>query len=135
MVTKGAKVEIKEVIEMLMDPGKYKASGAQVPKGMLFIGPPGVGKTLFARSIANEIGIPFFVLDGSSLNALFMGMGALRLKTLFAKLRNFERSILFIDEIDSMATRRTADMGFGGIASMNMTLNALLTEMDGFLWQ
>ena len=127
-----AKVEIREVIEMLMDPSKYKASGAQVPKGMLFIGPPGVGKTLFARAIANEIGIPFFVLDGASLNALFIGIGAIRLKTLFAKLRQFERSILFIDEIDSMATRRTADQGFGGIASMNMTLNTLLTEMDGF---
>ncbi len=127
-----AKVEIKEVIEMLSDPAKYKVSGAQVPKGMLFIGPPGVGKTLFARSIANEIGIPFFVLEGSSISGLIMGLGVLKLKTLFAKLRKFERSIVFIDEIDSMAARRTGDKGFGGVADMTMTLNALLTEMDGF---
>ena len=101
-----AKIEIQEVIEMLTDPGKYKASGAQVPKGMLFIGPPGVGKTLFARAIANEIGIPFFVLEGSSISGLIMGLGVLKLKTLFTKLRKFERSIVFIDEIDSMAARR-----------------------------
>lgn len=127
-----AKVEIREVAEMLSDPAKYKDSGAQIPKGMLFIGPPGVGKTLFARAIANEIGVPFFVLEGSSVSGIIMGLGVLKLKTLFAKLRKFERSILFIDEIDSMASRRTGDRGFGGVSDMNMTLNALLTEMDGF---
>ncbi len=127
-----AKVEIREVAEMLSDPAKYKESGAQIPKGMLFIGPPGVGKTLFARAIANEIGVPFFVLEGSSVSGIIMGLGVFKLKTLFAKLRKFERSILFIDEIDSMAARRTGDRGFGGISDMNMTLNALLTEMDGF---
>ncbi len=127
-----AKTEIQEVVEMLTDPSKYNATGAQVPKGMLFIGPPGVGKTLFARAIANEIGIPFFVIEGSSISGLIMGLGVLKLKTLFTKLRQFERSIIFIDEIDSMAARRKADKGFGGVADMNMTLNTLLTEMDGF---
>ncbi len=127
-----AKIEIREVAEMLSDPTKYKESGAQIPKGMLFIGPPGVGKTLFARAIANEIGVPFFVLEGSSVSGIIMGLGVLKLKTLFAKLRKFDRSILFIDEIDSMAARRRGDRGFGGVSDMNMTLNALLTEMDGF---
>lgn len=127
-----AKTEIREVVQMLSNPEKYKDTGAQIPKGMLFIGPPGVGKTLFARAIANEIGVPFFVLEGSSVSGIIMGLGVLKLKTLFAKLRKFERSILFIDEIDSMAARRTGDKGFGGVSDMNMTLNALLTEMDGF---
>ncbi len=127
-----AKIEIREVAEMLSAPAKYKDTGAQIPKGMLFIGPPGVGKTLFARAIANEIGVPFFVLEGSSVSGIIMGLGVFKLKTLFAKLRKFERSILFIDEIDSMAARRTGDRGFGGVSDMNMTLNALLTEMDGF---
>jgi len=127
-----AKIEIREVAEMLSDPAKYKESGAQIPKGMLFIGPPGVGKTLFARAIANEIGVPFFVLEGSSVSGIIMGLGVFKLKSLFAKLRKFDRSILFIDEIDSMAARRTGDRGFGGVSDMNMTLNRLLTEMDGF---
>ncbi len=127
-----AKVEIREVIEMLSDPDKYKTSGAQIPKGMLFIGAPGVGKTLFARAIANEVGIPFYVLEGSSVSGIIMGLGVFKLKTLFAKLRRHERSILFIDEIDSMAARRRGDRGFGGQSDLNMTLNTLLTEMDGF---
>jgi ATP-dependent Zn protease len=127
-----AKMEIREVAEMLTSPDKYKSTGAQIPKGMLFIGPPGVGKTLFARAIANEIGVPFFVLEGSSVSGIIMGLGVFKLKSLFAKLRKFERSILFIDEIDSMGSRRRSDRGFGGQSDMNMTLNALLTEMDGF---
>ena len=127
-----AKIEIQEVVDMFSAPERYKATGAQVPKGMLFIGAPGVGKTLFARAIANEVGIPFFVVEGSGLSGLLLGLGVLKLKTLFAKLRKYDRSIVFIDEIDSMAARRRTDQGFGGVADMNMTLNALLTEMDGF---
>lgn len=127
-----AKQEIKEVIDMLAHPEHYIKSGAEVPKGMLFIGPPGVGKTLFARAIANEVGIPFYVLEASSVSGLFMGLGVLKLKTLFAQLKRHDRAILFIDEIDSMAARRQGDRGFGGQSDMNMTLNTLLTQMDGF---
>lgn len=127
-----AKQEIREVIDMLANSQHYVESGADVPKGVLFVGAPGVGKTLFARAIANEVGIPFYVVEGSGLSGLIMGLGVLKLKTLFAKLRKHERSILFIDEIDSMGVRRQTDKGFGGVSDMNMTLNALLTEMDGF---
>ncbi len=127
-----AKVEIREVIDMMANPKKYEASGADVPKGMLFIGPPGVGKTLFARSIANEVGVPFFVIEGSNISGIFFGLGVFKLKTIFAKLKRFEKAILFIDEIDSMGARRTSDRGFGAVSDMNMTLNTLLTEMDGF---
>ncbi len=127
-----AKLEIREVVDMLAHPEHYAASGAVVPKGMLFVGPPGVGKTLFARAIANEVGVPFYVIEGSGLSGLIMGLGVLKLKTLFKKLRKHEKSILFIDEIDSIGGRRQSDRGFGGVADMNMTLNTLLTEMDGF---
>lgn len=127
-----AKMEIREVIDMIANPQKYAASGADLPKGMLFVGPPGVGKTLFARAIANEVGMPFYVVEGGSISGLIMGLGVLKLKTLFRKLREHGKAILFIDEIDSMAMRRQSDRGFGGTADMNMTLNTLLTEMDGF---
>ena len=127
-----ARVEIREVIDMIAVPERYKASGADVPKGMLFVGPPGVGKTLFARAIANEVGVPFYVVEGSSLSGLIMGLGVLKMKTMFAKLRKHEKAILFIDEIDSIGNSRKQDAGFGGVADMNMTLNTLLTEMDGF---
>lgn len=127
-----AKLEIREVVDMLAYPERYAASGAVVPKGMLFVGPPGVGKTLFARAIANEVGVPFYVIEGSSLSGLIMGLGVLKLKTLFKKLRKHDKCILFIDEIDSIGARRQSDRGFGGVADMNMTLNTLLTQMDGF---
>ncbi|HEY9755770.1 MAG TPA: AAA family ATPase [Oculatellaceae cyanobacterium] len=127
-----AKQEIGEVIDMLQNPQPYIESGALMPKGMLFVGPPGVGKTLFARAIANEVGVPFYVLEGGSISGLFMGLGVLKLKTLFAKLKRHDKCILFIDEIDSIGTRRQMDQGFGGTTDMNMTLNTLLTHMDGF---
>jgi ATP-dependent metalloprotease FtsH len=127
-----AKVEIREVVDMLANPEHYRKSGAEVPKGMLFVGPPGVGKTLFARAIANEVGIPFYVVEGGNLSGLIFGLGVLKLKTLFAKLKRHDKVILFIDEIDSMGARRTSDRGFGAQSDMNMTLNTLLTQMDGF---
>ncbi len=127
-----AKQEIREVIDIIQKAKHYEDSGAQVPKGMLFVGPPGVGKTLFARAIANEAGVPFYVIDGGGVAGIFMGLGVLKLKTLFRKLKAHERAILFIDEIESMGSKRSQDQGFGGIADMNMTLNCLLTEMDGF---
>lgn len=127
-----AKQEIREVIDIIQKAKHYEDSGAQVPKGMLFVGPPGVGKTLFARAIANEAGVPFYVIDGGGVAGIFMGLGVLKLKTLFRKLKAHDRAILFIDEIESMGSKRSQDQGFGGVADMNMTLNCLLTEMDGF---
>ena len=127
-----AKVEIKEVIDILQNSSHYTESGADVPKGMLFIGPPGVGKTLFARAIANEVGVPFYVVEGSGLSGLIFGLGVLKLKMLFSKLRRHDQAILFIDEIESVGARRQADRGMGAQSDMNMTLNSLLTEMDGF---
>lgn len=127
-----AKMEIREVIDMISNPKKYEESGAELPKGMLFIGPPGVGKTLFARAIANEVGLPFYVVEGGSISGLIMGLGVIKIKTLFSKLRSHGKAILFIDEIDSIGVRRQLDGGFGGVADMNMTLNTILTEMDGF---
>lgn len=127
-----AKIEIQEVVDMMTNAKRYEESGAVVPKGMLFVGPPGTGKTLFARAIANEVGVPFYVLEGGNISGIFMGLGVLKLKTLFAKLRRHEKAILFIDEIDSIGQHRGQDRGFGGVSDMNMTLNTLLTEMDGF---
>jgi len=127
-----ARTEIREVIDILQNSQHYMESGADVPKGMLFVGPPGVGKTLFARAIANEVGVPFYVVDGASMSGLIFGLGTLKLKTLFRKLKSHERAILFIDEIESMGSRRQSDTGVGAQSDMNMTLNTLLTEMDGF---
>ncbi len=127
-----AKQEIREVVDILHNPQRYADSGALVPKGLLFIGPPGVGKTLFARAIANEVGVPFYVLEGGSVSGLIMGLGVVKLKMLFAKLAKHDKCILFIDEIDSLGSSRRSDQGFGGQTDMNMTLNTLLTHMDGF---
>lgn len=127
-----AKMEIREVIDMIANPSKYASAGADLPKGMLFVGPPGVGKTLFARAIANEVGLPFYVVEGGAISGLIMGLGVLKMKTLFKKLRSHGKAILFIDEIDSIGARRQQDRGMGGVADMNMTLNTILTEMDGF---
>jgi len=127
-----AKAEIKEVIDLLNNSQHYIESGADLPKGLLFVGSPGVGKTLFARAIANEVGIPFYVVEGGNISGLFFGLGVLKLKMLFSKLRRHDRAILFIDEIESMGSRRKEDQGFGAQSDMNMTLNTLLTEMDGF---
>lgn len=93
---------------------------------------PGVGKTLFARAIANEVGVPFYVVEGAGFSGLIYGLGVFKLKSLFNKLKKHDRAILFIDEIDSMGSRRVADKGFGGQSDSNMTLNTLLTQMDGF---
>ena len=127
-----ARQEIREVIDMLQNPAHYVESGTVVPKGLLFIGPPGVGKTLFARAIANECGVPFYVLEGGSVSGIIMGLGVIKLKMLFSRLAKHEKAILFIDEIDSLGSSCRSDKGFGGQSDMNMTLNTLLTQMDGF---
>lgn len=127
-----AKQEIREVIDMISHPKHYEESGAELPKGMLFVGPPGVGKTLFARAIANEVGCPFYCVEGGALSGIIMGLGVLKIRTMFARLRKHGKAILFIDEIDSIGSHRQGDKGFGGQADLNMSLNTLLTEMDGF---
>ncbi|MBC7999471.1 MAG: AAA family ATPase [Leptolyngbya sp.] len=127
-----AKTEIREVIDMMANPERYAGSGAELPKGILFVGVPGVGKTLFARAIANEVGVPFYVVEGAGFSGLIYGLGVFKLKSMFNKLRKHDRAILFIDEIDSMGSRRQQDRGGGGVADSNMTLNTLLTQMDGF---
>lgn len=127
-----AKTEIREVIDILQNSQHYLESGADVPKGMLFVGQPGVGKTLFARAIANEVGLPFYVVEGGAFSGIVFGLGVLKLKMLFAKLRRHEKAILFIDEIESMGSRRQQDRGAGAQSDLNMTLNTLLTELDGF---
>lgn len=127
-----AKTEIREVIDMMSNPERYVGSGAELPKGICFVGVPGVGKTLFARAIANEVGVPFYVVEGGGFSGLIYGLGVFKLKSMFNKLKKHDRAILFIDEIDSMGSRRQQDRGGGGVADSNMTLNTLLTQMDGF---
>jgi cell division protease FtsH len=128
----GAKSEISEVVEFLKNPGRYKRAGAVAPKGVLMIGPPGTGKTLLARAVAGEASVPFFSVSGSSFVELFVGVGAARVRDLFAEARKRAPCIIFVDEIDAIGQRRG---GAGAIVSNDereQTLNQLLAEMDGF---
>ena len=128
----GAKAEISEVVEFLKNPGRYKRAGAVAPKGVLMIGPPGTGKTLLARAVAGEASVPFFSVSGSSFVELFVGVGAARVRDLFAEARKRAPCIIFVDEIDAIGQRRG---GAGAIVSNDereQTLNQLLAEMDGF---
>jgi cell division protease FtsH len=127
----GAKQEVTEVVDFLKHPGRYEQAGAVGPKGVLLVGPPGTGKTLIARAVAGEAGVPFLALTGSSFVELFVGVGASRVRDLFADARKRAPSIVFIDEIDAIGGRR----GGGAFASNDereQTLNQLLAEMDGF---
>jgi cell division protease FtsH len=128
----GAKSEISEVVDFLRHPEKYSAVGAMVPRGVLMIGPPGTGKTLLARAVAGEAQVPFFSVTGSSFVELFVGVGASRVRDLFAEARKRAPAIIFIDEIDAIGQRRA---GSGAVVSNDereQTLNQLLSEMDGF---
>jgi cell division protease FtsH len=128
----GAKSEISEVVDFLRNPGRYSKAGAVVPRGVLMIGPPGTGKTLLARAVAGEAQVPFFSVAGSSFVELFVGVGASRVRDLFAEARKRAPSIIFIDEIDAIGQRRA---GQGAVVSNDereQTLNQLLAEMDGF---
>ncbi len=129
----GAKSEIAEVVDFLKNPGRYARVGASVPRGVLMVGPPGTGKTLLARAVAGEAHVPFFSVSGSSFVELFVGVGASRVRDLFAEARKRAPAIIFIDEIDAIGQRR-AGGGGGYVANdeREQTLNQLLAEMDGF---
>jgi cell division protease FtsH len=128
----GAKSEISEVVDFLRNPERYARVGALVPRGVLMVGPPGTGKTLLARAVAGEAKVPFFSVTGSSFVELFVGVGASRVRDLFAEARKRAPAIIFIDEIDAIGQRRA---GSGAVVSNDereQTLNQLLAEMDGF---
>lgn len=126
-----AKADIEEVISLLKDPGKASSLGGRMPRGTLFDGPPGTGKTMLAKAVAKEAGVTFISVDASSLTALYIGLGAIKVRRLFRRARKLAPCVLFIDEIDALAKRRGATSGAGGDEKEN-TLNALLTELDGF---
>jgi cell division protease FtsH len=127
----GSKAEVTEVVDFLKHPGRYARAGAVGPKGVLMVGPPGTGKTLLARAVAGEAGVPFFALSGSSFVEMFVGVGASRVRTLFADARKRSPAIIFIDEIDAIGGRRGPG-GFGSNDEREQTLNQLLSDMDGF---
>ena len=125
------KDELKEVVDFLKTPQKYIKVGARIPKGVLLVGPPGTGKTLLAKAVAGEAGVPFFSISGSDFVEMFVGVGASRVRDLFAEGKKSAPCIIFIDEIDAVARRRGTGMG-GGHDEREQTLNQLLVEMDGF---
>jgi cell division protease FtsH len=126
-----AKQELQEVVEFLKNPKKFQALGAKIPKGVLLLGPPGCGKTLLARAIAGEAGVPFFHISGSDFVEMFVGVGASRVRDLFDTAKANKPSLIFIDEIDAVGRQRGAGLG-GGHDEREQTLNQLLVEMDGF---
>jgi cell division protease FtsH len=126
-----AKQELQEIIEFLKDPAKFQKLGGKIPKGALLLGPPGSGKTLLARAIAGEAGVPFFSMSGSDFVEMFVGVGASRVRDLFDQGKKNAPCIIFIDEIDAVGRHRGAGLG-GGHDEREQTLNQLLVEMDGF---
>lgn len=127
----GVKLEISEVVDFLKTPERFRDIGARIPKGILLVGPPGTGKTLLARAVAGEAGVPFMSVSGSDFMEMFVGVGASRVRDLFATARKQAPAIVFIDEIDSIGRKRGAGLG-GGHDEREQTLNQMLSEMDGF---
>ncbi|GAA1321014.1 ATP-dependent zinc metalloprotease FtsH [Brachybacterium rhamnosum] len=123
--------ELDEIKQFLVDPGKYQAVGAKIPKGVLLYGPPGTGKTLLARAVAGEANVPFYSISGSDFVEMFVGVGASRVRDLFSTAKENAPAIIFIDEIDAVGRHRGAGMG-GGHDEREQTLNQMLVEMDGF---
>ena len=128
----GAKQEIQEIVEFLKNPQKYTDLGGKIPKGALLVGPPGTGKTLLAKAVAGEAGVPFFSMSGSDFVEMFVGVGASRVRDLFQQAKEKSPCIIFIDEIDAVGRARSKNPAMGGNDERENTLNALLTEMDGF---
>ncbi|HSX45033.1 MAG TPA: ATP-dependent zinc metalloprotease FtsH [Candidatus Saccharimonadales bacterium] len=126
-----AKQDLQEVVEFLKYPKKFEAVGARIPKGVLLVGPPGTGKTMLARAVAGEANVPFFSISGSEFVEMFVGVGASRVRDLFAKAKKNAPCIIFVDEIDAVGRRRGSGMG-GGHDEREQTLNQILVEMDGF---
>ena len=125
------KEELEEVVEFLKNPGRFIKIGARIPKGVLLVGPPGTGKTLLAKAVAGEANVPFFSIAGSDFVEMFVGVGAARVRDLFAEAKKHSPCIVFIDEIDAVARRRGSGLG-GGHDEREQTLNQMLVEMDGF---
>lgn len=126
-----AKEELKEVVEFLRNPQKFRQLGAKIPKGILLVGPPGTGKTLLARAVSGEANVPFLSISGSEFVEMFVGVGAARVRDLFNQAKRLSPSIVFIDELDAVGRHRGAGLG-GGHDEREQTLNQLLVEMDGF---
>lgn len=126
-----AKQELREVVEFLKSPQKFQALGARIPRGILLVGPPGSGKTLLAKAIAGEAGVPFFSISGSEFVEMFVGVGAARVRDLFEQAKRNAPCIIFVDEIDAVGRHRGAGLG-GGHDEREQTLNQILVEMDGF---
>ncbi|MCC6323937.1 AAA family ATPase, partial [Candidatus Nomurabacteria bacterium] len=129
--TKEAKIELEEIVDFLKNPKKFLDIGAKIPKGVLLTGAPGTGKTLLARAVAGEAGVPFFHLSGSEFVEMFVGVGASRVRDLFKMAKKASPSIVFIDEIDAVGRVRGTGVG-GGNDEREQTLNQILVEMDGF---
>jgi len=128
----GAKAEIAEVVDFLRQPGRYSRAGAMVPRGVLMVGPPGTGKTLLARAVAGEANVPFFSVAGSSFVEMFVGVGAARVRDLFAEARKRAPAIIFIDEVDAIGQRRAGQGAVVANDEREQTLNQMLAELDGF---
>ncbi len=126
-----AKQEVSELVDFLKDPGKFQRLGGKIPRGVLMVGSPGTGKTLLARAIAGEAGVPFFTISGSDFVEMFVGVGASRVRDMFEQAKKHAPCIIFIDEIDAVGRHRGAGLG-GGHDEREQTLNQLLVEMDGF---
>ena len=127
-----AKENLAEIVDYLHNPKKYTDVGASMPKGVLLVGPPGTGKTMLAKAVAGEAGVPFFPMSGSEFVEMFVGMGASKVRDLFKQAKEKAPCIVFIDEIDAIGQKRNAGSGMGGNDEREQTLNQLLTEMDGF---
>ena len=127
-----AKDALREIVDFLHNPDKYKSIGASLPKGALLVGPPGTGKTLLAKAVAGEAKVPFFSISGSEVVEMFVGMGAAKVRDLFKQAADKAPCIVFIDEIDTIGKKRDGAAGIGGNDEREQTLNQLLTEMDGF---
>ena len=127
-----AREEVQEIVEFLKNPADFKKLGGKIPKGVLMVGPPGTGKTLLAKAIAGEAKVPFFAMSGSDFEEMFVGVGASRMRDVFAEAKKRAPCIVFIDEIDSIGQKRTGAGALGGAHTNEQTLNTMLVEMDGF---